>query len=97
MQDKPERAVRMLAKMRQMELQLDIRTYELLFSLFGNVNAPYEEGNMLSQVDTAKRISAIEADMRKNGIEHSHSSIRNLVGICIIYDSLLLLQQRTVF
>lgn len=66
--------------MKEMKLQPNIRTYELLFSLFGNVNAPYEEGNMLSQVDVAKRIHAIEMDMVKNGIQHSHWSMRNLVS-----------------
>ncbi|KAL5778360.1 hypothetical protein ACOSP7_011286 [Xanthoceras sorbifolium] len=77
--DQPERAVKMLAKMKQLKLQHDIRTYELLFSLFANVNAPYEEGNMLSQVDSAKRINAIEKDMAKNGVQHSHVSIKNLL------------------
>ncbi|CAL5332043.1 unnamed protein product [Camellia sinensis] len=77
--DQPERAVRILARMKEMKLQPDIRTYELLFSLFGNVNAPYEEGNMLSQVDVAKRINAIETDMVKNSIQHSHSSMKNLL------------------
>ena len=46
--------------MKHLKILPDIRTYELLFSLFGNVNAPYEEGNMLSQVDAAKRINAID-------------------------------------
>ncbi|KAA8537422.1 hypothetical protein F0562_026891 [Nyssa sinensis] len=77
--DQPERAVLVLAKMKQMKLQPDIRTYEILFSLFGNVNAPYEEGNMLSQVDAAKRINAIEMDMMKNGIQHSQLSMKNLL------------------
>ncbi|PSS31201.1 Pentatricopeptide repeat-containing protein [Actinidia chinensis var. chinensis] len=77
--DRPERAVRILVKMKEMELQPDIRTYELLFSLFGNVNAPYEEGNILSQFDVAKRINAIEMDMVKNGIQHSHLSMKNLL------------------
>ncbi|XWS20860.1 hypothetical protein CRYUN_Cryun30bG0005200 [Craigia yunnanensis] len=77
--DQPERAVRLLAKMRQLKLQPDIRTYELLFSLFGNVNAPYEEGNILSQVDLIKRIKAIEMDMAKNGVQHSHLSMKNLL------------------
>ncbi|XAR61556.1 hypothetical protein NMG60_11016012 [Bertholletia excelsa] len=77
--DQPERAIHILAKMKGMQLQPDIRTYELIFSLFGNVNAPYEEGNMLSQVDVAKRINAIEMDMIKHGIQHSHSSVRNLL------------------
>ncbi|KAK6256990.1 hypothetical protein QUC31_000449 [Theobroma cacao] len=77
--DQPERAIRLLAKMRQRKLQPDIRTYELLFSLFGNVNAPYEEGDMLSQVDSSKRIKAIEMDMAKNGVQHSHLSMKNLL------------------
>ncbi|KAK3034795.1 hypothetical protein RJ639_033700 [Escallonia herrerae] len=77
--DQPERAVRILAKMKQLKLPPDIRTYELLFSLFGNVNAPYEEGNMLSQLDAAKRINAIEVDMLSNGIQHSNVSINNLL------------------
>ncbi|KAL6995956.1 hypothetical protein U1Q18_006094 [Sarracenia purpurea var. burkii] len=77
--DRPERAVRIVAKMKEMKLQPDIRTYELLFSLFGNVNAPYEEGNLLSRVDVARRINAIEMDMVKNGFQHSHSSMKNLL------------------
>ncbi|XVF35846.1 hypothetical protein REPUB_Repub19eG0006300 [Reevesia pubescens] len=77
--DQPERAVWLLAKMRQLKLRPDIRTYELLFSLFGNVNAPYEEGNILSQVDSIKRIKAIEMDMAKNGVQHNHLSIKNLL------------------
>ncbi|KAK3006304.1 hypothetical protein RJ639_016858 [Escallonia herrerae] len=77
--DQPERAVRILAKMKQLKQPPDIRTYELLFSLFGNVNAPYEEGNMLSQLDAAKRINAIEVDMLSNGIQHSNVSINNLL------------------
>lgn len=79
-QDQPERATRILAKMRQKELRPNIRTYELMFSLFGCVNAPYESGNMKSHLDAAKRISVIEADMLKNGIRHSSLSIANLVG-----------------
>ncbi|CDP14603.1 unnamed protein product [Coffea canephora] len=77
--DRPERAVRMLAKMKKLNIQPDVRTYELLFSLFGNVNEPYEEGNMLSHVDVARRINAIEIDMMKNGIQHSHVSLKNLL------------------
>ncbi|KAF8410322.1 hypothetical protein HHK36_002849 [Tetracentron sinense] len=77
--DQPERAVRVLAKMKQLKLKSDIRTYELLFSLFGNVNAPYEKGNILSQVDAAKRINAIETDMVKNDVQHSHLSLENLL------------------
>ncbi|KAB2044758.1 hypothetical protein ES319_D01G112700v1 [Gossypium barbadense] len=75
----PKRALRILAKMRQLKLQPDIRTYELLFSMFGNVNAPYEEGNRLSHVDSRKRINAIEMDMAKNGVQHSHLSMKNLL------------------
>ncbi|KAK9137910.1 hypothetical protein Sjap_008504 [Stephania japonica] len=77
--DQPERAVRVLAKMKQFKLKPDIWTYELLFSLFGNVNAPYESGNMFSQVEAAKRINAIERDMMNNGIQHSPLSMTNLV------------------
>lgn len=63
--DQPERAVQMFARMKHLKILPNIRTYELLFSLFGNVNAPYEKGNMLSQADAAKRINAIEMDMAK--------------------------------
>ncbi|XP_057974952.1 pentatricopeptide repeat-containing protein At1g76280 isoform X2 [Malania oleifera] len=73
----PERAMWILAKMKQLKIKPDIRTYELLFSLFGTVNAPYEEGNILSQVDAEKRINAIEMDMVRNCIQHSHLSIKN--------------------
>lgn len=85
LQDQPERAVTMLAKMKQLKVQPDIGTYELLFSLFGTVNAPYEEGDMLSQADCAKRIKAIEMDMAKNGVQHSHLSMKNLVTPCLVY------------
>lgn len=67
--------------MRRLNILPDIRTYELLFSLFGNVNAPYEDGNMLSQVDVAKRIHAIEMDMIRHGIPHNHLSMQNLVSL----------------
>ncbi|KAM7250277.1 hypothetical protein ACFE04_022160 [Oxalis oulophora] len=77
--NQPERAIRVLAKMKHLKLRPDIRTYELLFSLFGNVNAPYEEGNMFSQVDCAKRIYAVEMDMVKNNVQHSHLSMMNLL------------------
>lgn len=77
--DQPERAVCILAKMKQLKLKFDIRTYELLFSLFGTVNAPYERGNSLSQADAAERINAIERDMERNGVQHSHSSLVNLL------------------
>ncbi|KAK4782144.1 hypothetical protein SAY86_016246 [Trapa natans] len=74
-----ERAVRVLAKMKQATAKPDIKTYELLFYLFGNVNHPYEQGNLLSQAVVAKRIKIIEADMAKNGIQHNSRSIRNLI------------------
>ncbi|XP_023643985.1 pentatricopeptide repeat-containing protein At1g76280 isoform X2 [Capsella rubella] len=77
--DQPERAVQVLARMKQLKLRPDMRTYELLFSLFGNVNAPYEEGNMLSQADCCKRINAIEMDMVRNGFQHSSISRRNVL------------------
>ncbi|KAF3455799.1 hypothetical protein FNV43_RR00441 [Rhamnella rubrinervis] len=77
--DQPECAVRILAKMKQLKVRPDVRTYELLFSLFGNVNAPYEEGNILSQVDAARRIKAIEVDMAINRVQHSHLSMKNLL------------------
>ncbi|KAK6939232.1 Pentatricopeptide repeat [Dillenia turbinata] len=77
--DQPERAVKILLKMKQFKIQFDVMTYEVLFSLFGNVNAPYEKGNVLSQVDAVKRIKAIEKDMEKNGILHSQSSMNNLL------------------
>lgn len=75
--------MRMLVKMKQMEVLPDVKTYELLYSLFGNVNAPYEEGNRLSQVDAAKRIRMIEMDMEKHGIQHSHFSMMNLVRLSL--------------
>ncbi|KAJ6713112.1 PENTATRICOPEPTIDE REPEAT-CONTAINING PROTEIN [Salix purpurea] len=77
--DQPERALRMLAKMKKLKIQPDIRTYQQLFSLVGNTNAPYEDGDMLSRVDSAKRIKAIEKDMAKNGVQHSQESMKNLL------------------
>lgn len=77
--DQPERALRVLAKMKEMKLLPNIRTYELLFSLFGNYNAPYEEGNILSQADVYKRLNAIEDNMVENNIEHSPTSLHNLL------------------
>ncbi|MED6124204.1 hypothetical protein PIB30_056858 [Stylosanthes scabra] len=77
--DQPERALRVFAKMKQMKLVPDIRIYENLFSLFGTVNAPYEKGNIMSQAEAFKRINAIERDMAKNGIQHSHISMKNLL------------------
>lgn len=82
--------MKILAKMKHLKILPDSRTYELLFSLFGNVNAPYEEGNMLSQVDAAKRINAIEMDMAKNGVQHSHLSMKNLVTPSLIISFLLI-------
>ncbi|WVY89052.1 hypothetical protein V8G54_037967 (chloroplast) [Vigna mungo] len=77
--NQPERAVQVFAKMKQKKVLPNIRTCELLFSLFGVVNAPYEDSDILSQVDAAKRIKAIEKDMATNGIKHSHLSIRNVL------------------
>ncbi|KAK1406662.1 hypothetical protein QVD17_42169 [Tagetes erecta] len=77
--DQPERGVHVFGKMKQLKVAPDIKTYELLFSLFGNVNAPYENGNILSQAEATKRINAIEDDMVRNGIQHSYVSIRNLL------------------
>lgn len=77
--DTPERGVRVFGKMKQLKVTPNIKTYELLFSLFGNVNAPYESGNILSQAEVAKRIRALEDDMMRNGIQHSYLSIRNLL------------------
>ncbi|KAL6655399.1 hypothetical protein ACP70R_006225 [Stipagrostis hirtigluma subsp. patula] len=77
--NEPERAVQILAKMKRVNMKPTLRTYELLFSLFGNVNVPYEEGNVLSHVDVSKRISLIEMDMLNNGIQHSFVSMKNLI------------------
>ena len=73
--------MRILAKMKHVNMKPTLRTYELLFSLFGNVNVPYEEGNVLSHVDVSKRISIIEMDMFNNGIQHSFVSMKNLVSL----------------
>jgi hypothetical protein len=85
LQDEPERAVCILAKMKHVNMKATLRTYELLFSLFGNVNFPYEEGNVLSHVDVSKRISTIEMDMLNNGIQHSFVSLKNIVSLLSIY------------
>ncbi|XP_027364853.1 pentatricopeptide repeat-containing protein At1g76280 isoform X2 [Abrus precatorius] len=77
--NRPERAVRVFAKMKQNKIAPNIRTFELLFSLFGFVNAPYEDSNVLSQLDAVKRIRAIEREMAKNCIQHSHLSMKNLL------------------
>uniref|UniRef100_A0A0E0B495 Pentacotripeptide-repeat region of PRORP domain-containing protein n=2 Tax=Oryza glumipatula TaxID=40148 RepID=A0A0E0B495_9ORYZ len=79
MMNEPERAVRVLAEMRHLNLKPNLRTYELLFSLFGNVNVPYEEGNVLSHADVSKRISIIETDMLNNEIQHSFVCMKNLI------------------
>lgn len=81
LQDKPERAIRVWARMKDKNLKPDIRTYELLFSLFGSVNAPYDNPNLVSQADAAKRIKAIEMDMTRHGIQHNLFSLQNLVNI----------------
>ncbi|XP_050366635.1 pentatricopeptide repeat-containing protein At1g76280 [Argentina anserina] len=75
----PENAVRMLAKMKHLHVTPNIQTYEQLFSLFGSVHVQYEGGNMLSQVDAAKRIKAIEVDMASYGIQHSALSMTYLL------------------
>ncbi|KAI3947761.1 hypothetical protein MKX01_034426 [Papaver californicum] len=77
--DKPERAIHVLAKMKKMKVKLDIDIYELLYSLFVTVNAPYEKGDLLSRKEAAKRLKAIEMDMITNGVQHSPRSIRNLL------------------
>ncbi|MCL7040033.1 hypothetical protein MKW94_010790 [Papaver nudicaule] len=77
--DKPERAIRILAKMKQMKVKLDIDIYELLYSLFVTVNAPYEQGNPLSRNEAVKRLEVIETDMIANGVQHSPRSIQNLL------------------
>ncbi|XP_073011123.1 pentatricopeptide repeat-containing protein At1g76280 isoform X2 [Typha latifolia] len=77
--DEPERAVRVIAIMKHLNIKSNIRTYELMFSLFGNVNDPYEKGDMFSHVDVAKRISIIHMDMMKNEIQHSFTSMKNLI------------------
>ncbi|XP_042446700.1 pentatricopeptide repeat-containing protein At1g76280-like isoform X1 [Zingiber officinale] len=75
----PERAVRLLVKLKKLNMKLNISTYAHMFSLFGTVNAPYEQGNILSRLDVSKRISAIEMDMANNGIRHSYTSLKNLI------------------
>lgn len=77
--------MRILAKMKHVNMKPTLRTYELLFSLFGNVNVPYEQGNALSHVDVSKRISIIEMDMLNNGIQHSFVSMKNLVSLPSMY------------
>ncbi|XP_074263851.1 pentatricopeptide repeat-containing protein At1g76280-like [Silene latifolia] len=78
--EQPERAIPMLAKMRDLKIKPNIRTYALLFSLFGNVNAPYEKGNLFSQAIVTQRINAIQADMLENGVQHNKSSMFYLLN-----------------
>lgn len=81
LQDQPERAIRVWARMKHLNLMPDIRTYELLFSLFVNVNAPYEDADIISQAVAAKRINAIEMDMMRNGFQHNLFTLQNLVSV----------------
>ena len=53
--DELERALRVLARMGHAKIKPNIKTYELLFSLFGNVNPLYESGNWQSQEDVSKK------------------------------------------
>ncbi|KAH9618217.1 hypothetical protein KSS87_002641 [Heliosperma pusillum] len=78
--EQPERAIPMLAKMRDLNIKPDIRTYALLFSLFGNVNAPYEKGNLMSQAVVTQRVDAIQADMLENGVQHNPASMFYLLN-----------------
>ncbi|KAJ3677519.1 hypothetical protein LUZ60_003243 [Juncus effusus] len=77
--NEPDRAIGVLAKMKKLNVKLNMRTYELMFALFGYVNVPYEEGNILSHVDVSRRIQLIETDMSRNGIRHSFTSLKNLI------------------
>ncbi|KAL4579053.1 hypothetical protein LXL04_015188 [Taraxacum kok-saghyz] len=77
--DELERGVEVFGKMKKMKVAPNIKTYELLFSLFGNINIPYENGSQESKPEAAKRIKAIEEDRVRNGIQHSYTSIRNLL------------------
>uniref|UniRef100_A0A2P2JBY2 Pentatricopeptide repeat-containing protein At1g76280 isoform X1 n=2 Tax=Rhizophora mucronata TaxID=61149 RepID=A0A2P2JBY2_RHIMU len=79
--DKPERAVRMLAKMKDLKVLPNERTYELMFLLFGSTNSPYEKATESSNIDTAKRIKAIEMDMKRNGIQHTHLSMKHMLQV----------------
>ena len=65
-------------------MKLNNRTYALMFSIFGNVNAPYEEGNMLSHAEVSRRISIIESDMSKNKIQHTFFTLKNLVSFFLL-------------
>ncbi|WCJ40402.1 Tetratricopeptide repeat (TPR)-like superfamily protein [Euphorbia peplus] len=79
--DQPERAIHMWAKMKKLKIEPVVDTYALLFLLFGNVNAPYERGDELSWLDSAKRIDALEMDMARNGVQHNHVSIKCLLRV----------------
>jgi hypothetical protein len=81
--------------MKHLDLKPNIRTYEILFSLFGNVNVPYEEGNMLSHADMSKRISIIEMDMLNHEIQHSFVSMKNLV--CLPYTISYICRSSSIF
>ena len=65
--------------MKHLNVKPTIRTYELLFQLFGNVNAPYEKGNIFSHAEVKKRIETLENDMIHQGIQHSFVSLEILV------------------
>ncbi|PKA58288.1 Pentatricopeptide repeat-containing protein [Apostasia shenzhenica] len=77
--DKPERAIPMLARLKHLNIPPNIKTFEILFSLFGNFNAPYESGNLLSHSHVLERIKHIEKDMIKYGVQHSYISMKNLI------------------
>ncbi|KAK1316536.1 Pentatricopeptide repeat-containing protein [Acorus calamus] len=83
--DQPERALRVLSKMKDLKVQFNRRTYELMFSLFGNVNTPYEEADVLSKAQAAKRIQAIEMSMIENGVQHNFISMKNLVTMALTF------------
>ncbi|CAH9081699.1 unnamed protein product [Cuscuta epithymum] len=77
--DLPERAIQTLVKMKKSGIQPDIRTYELLLSLFGCGNRLITEDDLVLQTDVSKRIHAIDMDMMMNGIHHSQLSLMNLL------------------
>lgn len=65
--------------MKKMKVKFDMDIYELLYSLFVTVNAPYEKGDLLSRNEATERLKAIETDMIENGFQHSPRSIQNLL------------------
>ncbi|XP_057866655.1 pentatricopeptide repeat-containing protein At1g76280 isoform X2 [Cryptomeria japonica] len=77
--NEPERAMRVIARMRLVNVKPNLSTYEMMFFLFGNVNSPYERGDQMSQEAVSKRIATIEMDMARNGVEHSRKSVTNLL------------------